>query len=255
MNTSITETIECACGTVFQWENETDNDIARFFRPSRCSDCEEKRAAEFAAKEAERAAEKAKEREEWISINKIEVAAKVREQTPDLFKRTDTNHQKFNRQAWMKIENHRLTEDFPWIGFVGMTGRCKTRMAYLYAAKEIERLTDTQRASFAFVASYEITDAVTRLNCSFEAKDEARTFLDRLRDVDVLLIDDLGKGRLTATVASELFALMDYRHVHQARTIWTSNSTPEAIVAGLPEDMAGPFVGRIMGSSKIFTFK
>ena len=137
-----------------------------------------------------------------------------------------------------------------------MTGRCKTRLAYRYAADELKRLTAERIPTFEFVASYEIDNAVNhQYGSDFQEKAKARYFLDRLREVDVLLIDDLGKGRLTPAVASELFALIDHRHSHLARTIWTSNSSPESIAAGLPEDMSGPFAGRIIESSKIFTFK
>ena len=137
-----------------------------------------------------------------------------------------------------------------------MTGRCKSRLAYLYAAMVLERMTDATLPSFAFVASYEISDAVMRqYGNGYQEKDKARNYLERLREVDLLLIDDLGKGRLTPTVAAELFALIDHRHKDMGCTIWTSNSSPETIAAGLPEDMAGPFAGRIIESSKIFNFK
>jgi DNA replication protein DnaC len=83
----------------------------------------------------------------------------------------------------------------------------------------------------------------------------ARAWLDKLRDVDVLLIDDLGKGKLSPAVASEMFALVDHRHVNQLVTIWTSNSAPETIAECMTPDMAAPFAGRINESSQIFHFK
>lgn len=250
MNTTTDEIKTCrGCRTTFQ--ARIDDDDVLFVLTNLCDSC----LSDNEAFEAELQAGRAKQQEKRISENKIEVAAGVNEDTPDLFKRTDINHPEFNKTAWAKIQIHELSNDLPWIGFVGMTGRCKSRMAYLKAAELIVSMTSARKATFAFVASYEITDAVTRMHCDFEAKREARSFLDQLRKVDVLLIDDLGKGRLTPAVASELFALIDQRHLHEAITIWTSNSTPEVIAAGLPEDMSGPFVGRINESSKIFTFK
>jgi DNA replication protein DnaC len=234
------------CRNTFQRRIEANHGFAWDFEV--CDPCEAE------AKEQE-AGREAKERAKRIAQNKAEVAAAILNETPMLFRRTDITHPKFKADAWEKIAKHRMTEEFPWIGFVGMTGRCKTRMAYLYAASLIVRMTDRNKATFKFVASYEISDAVSRLNCDFSEKAEARRFLDQLRNVYVLLIDDLGKGRLSPTVASELFALIDHRHSQLLPTIWTSNSSPEVIAAGLPEDMAGPFVGRINESSKIFTFK
>lgn len=256
MNTTI-ETIKCACGTAFQWDitNLDEFDI-QYCKPKRCQLCEERLEAEREAREAKESAKREQARQEWIARNLIKIVERIDKATPELFSRTNTSHPKFNATAWDKIQNHELTEEWPWLGCVGMTGTCKTRIAYRFAANELKRLTDEQIPTFEFVASYEIGDAVGRLYGSdFEEKTRARDFLDRLREVDVLLIDDLGKGRLTPAVASELFALIDHRHAHIARTIWTSNSSPESIAAGLPEDMAGPFAGRIIESSKIFTFK
>jgi DNA replication protein DnaC len=257
---NITENLTCGCGSVFQWSYDDEDSFIDIFRPKHCQECDDRitaeREAKEAAKAAEEAARQAQDRGEWIARNKGKLPSIIRAATPELFRRTDIAHPKFNSNAWAKVKSHRLSGDVPWIGFVGMTGRCKSRMAFLYASELVERMTDCRIPSFAFVASYEIGDAVTRqYGGDFQQKDEARRFLDKLRDADVLLIDDLGKGRLTPAVASELFALIDYRHAHLAATIWTSNSSPEAIAAGLPEDMAGPFAGRIVESSKIFTFK
>jgi hypothetical protein len=143
-----------------------------------------------------------------------------------------------------------------------MTGRCKTRIAYLFAVEEIVRLAivreDEYEAlpSYEFVASYQIGDAViAQYSNDFEIKNPAKDLLRRIRQCDVLLVDDIGKGRLSPAIASELFALIDHRHAHLMRTIWTSNSAPEEIAAGLTEDMAGPFAGRLIEMSKTFTFK
>lgn len=73
------------------------------------------------------------------------------------------------------------------------------------------------------------------------------------------MIDDIGKGKLTPAVASELHALLSHRHDHLMHTVWTSNSPPEVIAARFPielvEDMAGAFAGRLIEMSTIFTFK
>lgn len=257
MNTTTIENIKCGCGTVFQWAPTTEEEeFRKYFTPSLCQACEDRLKAEHEAKEAVKAAQREQQRQEWVARSKIAIVSRIAKATPQLFCKTDISHPKFNTTAWAKVKAHRLSGEFPWIGFVGMTGRCKSRMAYLYATELLKSLTDTDLPSFAFVSSYEINDAVGRLYGSdFEEKGKARDLLDRFREVDVLLIDDLGKGRLTPAVASELFALIDHRHSHLLRTIWTSNSPPEVIAAGLPDDMAGPFVGRILESSKIFTFK
>lgn len=242
------ENIKCDCGETFEWDATGLDELNHRWKPKRCQQCDDRFWAEREAQQVAWA-------DEGIAQNKAYIAKRINDATPKLFQKTDIDHPKFNSSAWVKIQKFKLSEEIPWIGLVGMTGRCKSRMAYLYAANELKRLTSGSLPKFAFVASYEINDAVTRLHCDFAQKAEARQFLDSLREVDVLLIDDLGKGRLTPTVASELFALIDHRYVNRETTIWTSNSSPEVIASGLPEDMAGPFIGRINESSKIFTFK
>jgi DNA replication protein DnaC len=251
-----TERIKCNCGTVFRWDPEEEDDALRqVFKPSICKPCAARIAEERAAREAIEATQREEDLKKRIARNKVDIASKINNATPELFRTTDACHPKFNAAAWAKIGSHKLTERTPWLGLVGMAGRCKTRIAYLYAANELERLTNSSIPSFAFVASYEIGDAVARQYVgNFEEKAKTRDYLYKLRVVDVLLIDDLGKGSLTPAVASELFALLNHRYSHVLRTIWSSNSSPEVIAAGLPEDMAGSFAGRILESSKIFTF-
>jgi|GEM_PF-4886502 len=204
------------------------------------------------------AAEKAIRLDQSRASNKARLEGKI----PPLFRKTDTSHASFNAAAWNTIKDHRMSEDQPWLGFVGMTGRCKTRLAYLYAVEEIGRLTTVRHEdcevlpSYEFVSSYEIGDAVmNQYSNDYEVKNPAKARLSKIRECDILLIDDIGKGRLTPAVAAELFAIIDHRHAHLDRTIWTSNSPPEVIAAGLPEDMAGPFAGRLIEMSKTFTFK
>jgi hypothetical protein len=187
----------------------------------------------------------------------LDLKLRIEESIPPLFARTSITHPGFRLTAWDRVKDHRMSEENPWVGFVGVTGRCKTRIAYLYATEEILRVSqEGGNASFEFIASYQIDDAVRRqFSDDPTIKKSARYFLDRLRTVDVLFIDDLGKGRPTPAVAAEMWALIDHRHSHIMRTIWTSNSTPEAIAGGMSEDMAGAFAGRINESSKIFTFR
>ena len=187
--------------------------------------------------------------------------ATIREQieaaTPHRFRLTDVAHPQFNARAWERIQAWKLSAEKPWLGFVGPTGVCKTRMSWLFAAEWLVRKTTARRIqTFAFVSSFEISEQVmSQFNESGSDKGDARAYLDRLRRVDVLSIDDLGKGRLTPAPAAELFALLDHRYQHNLVTLWTSNSAPEVIAAGLGDDMAAPFAGRLNDASKIFLLK
>lgn len=198
---------------------------------------------------------------------------------PALYANTDTGHAAFNAKAWNVIQAHRLTAERPWLGLVGTTGRCKSRIGYMYAKDELARMTrramtkeeatnerrrywdrssDFRKPTFRLLPSYQFSETVMRQFCDDrEDKAWARRELDTLRTVDLLLIDDLGKGKLSPAVIAELHALLDERHTDLRATIWTSNSTPEQIVsfAGFSDDMAAPFARRLEESSTIFTFK
>jgi endogenous inhibitor of DNA gyrase (YacG/DUF329 family) len=233
-----------------------------------------------AIQEEREAAERELERDriatEWLASFRL----KVIDSMPPLFQATNIDHQKFNRAAWDKIKLWEPMEEKPWAGFTGDTGKCKSRIAHLLALADLERLAK-QRApraqsdrfqpgfapDYVFTPSYRISETVmAQFGGKFEGgsrsihddrspAQHARAWLDKLRDVDVLLIDDLGKGKLSPAVASEMLALVDHRHVNQLVTIWTSNSAPETIAECMTPDMAAPFAGRINESSQIFHFK
>lgn len=280
MNTpkeSIIETITCPCGITFEWENEhaadPDQFWANFGRPAECPACT---AAQEAREDAARELEGDRVAAEWVEAFRL----KVIDSMPGLFGATNIDHPKFNRQAWGKIKLWEPTEEKPWAGFTGSTGGCKSRIAYLLALAELERLAKTRaprgrselygpgRApSYIFTPSYRITETVM---AQYGGKSgggsrgfyddrspaqHARAWLDDLRDVNVLLIDDLGKGKLSPAAASEMFALINHRHEYRMTTIWTANSTPEEIAGCMTDDMAAPFAGRINESSTIFKFK
>jgi DNA replication protein DnaC len=250
-----TETIKCPCGESFQWEPsdwmETQADLD-LYRPTSCPPCIKRQDAEY---EASQKAEALRE--------KIEKARKkALGELPCLFHATDTNHPRFNRPAWEKVKDHKLTEEKPWLGLIGETGLSKTRIAALIAIEEVRQLTERwtgwggENLSFVFVTGYRICELAGIVQTgSFDQKEEARKELEQITTCDLLLIDDLGKGRVNDSVAATLFGLMDYRYANILRTIWTANSTPEQIAASMTSDMAAPFAGRLNDHSRIIKLR
>jgi DNA replication protein DnaC len=243
------ETIKCACGESFQWEND-HTEWAELYRPTLCDTCEERRQAEHTAEQQRLKIENARE--------------KALYELPALFHATDTAHPRFNSQAWNKLKDHKLTAEHPWLGLIGETGLCKTRIASLIFIEEAGRIAEKWEGNdwrrrepiLVFVTGYRICELAGIVQTgSFDQKEDARKELDRIQDCDLLLIDDLGKGRITETVAATLFAIVDHRYANLLRTIWTANSTPEQIAATMNSDMAAPFAGRLNDHSKIFTLK
>ena len=128
----------------------------------------------------------------------------------------------------------------------------------------IKEMAATSTPSFMFETSNEIKEAVmAKFSKSGAARDlwddppanSARAYIKKLHDCDLLLIDDLGKARMTPAVAEEMFGLINSRHDYNRPLIWSANSTPEQIAASLPEDMAGPFAGRLHECSTIYQLK
>lgn len=235
MNTP--ESIECChCETSFEW---TRSDTYQR-KPHFCAVCT------AAVIERDRLAELEKLEDEIASL------------TPSRYQATDTAHPEFNRRLWERIQVWKPTDERPWLGMIGPTGESKTRSAFLILAqtarcmvrpaKDLDSL--GSRPSLAAVSAYRLTEAVLG-QFQDEQKAASVELLRRLRKVSILLIDDLGKQRNTPAVSGELFALLDHRHAENLATIWTSNSTPEGIVAGMPDDMAAPLSGRIRECSTI----
>jgi len=204
---------------------------------------------------------KANEERRKLEKNQTAIREQIEAATPHRFTLTDVAHAQFNAKAWARIQTWRPTAEKPWLGLVGATGTCKTRMARLAGGEWLLRKTTSGRIpTFEFVTSFEISEKImAQFNETGSDKGDARGFLDRLRRVDLLLIDDLGKGRLTPAPAAELFALVDHRHAHNLITIWTANSTPEEIIANMnkdvSEDMKAPLAGRLNECSQVFILK
>ncbi len=260
-----TETITCECGTVFQWTNDGDEFMREFTKaPSHCNPCSERLENE---REAQRVIELQNKKAAELASRLEHIKASTTKSTPLLFRGTDTSHPKFNLAGWNHVKDWKPSAEKPWLGLIGETGTSKSRIAYLLAGKELEWITESnceecasygypKYATFEFWTSYEIADAAMKLHTgSFDQKEQARTWFDDCRKADLLLIDDLGKGRMTPAVNGELFALIDHRYQHQLRTIWTSNSTPEEIAANMSKDMAAPFAGRLNECSRIIRFQ
>lgn len=246
--------IKCACGVSFEWTSEGES-ISEFFKPTRCEKCED----EFQEKMQERDRQRQKERdaeEAALAAAKLrKVAADIERMTPERYLATDILHQCFNLKLWSRVKAWRPTATAPWLGLVGESGTCKTRVAFLLFRDIImEAATSGRPITHEAVTAYGIADEVRRQYAKDgdnRAAANARSHLYSISDAGLLLIDDMGKARPTPAFVDELFAIVDYRHATNLPTIWTSNSPPESIAAGMGADMAGPFAGRLIECSNV----
>lgn len=112
------------------------------------------------------------------------------------------------------------------IWLMGDTGTGKTTLAML-VSKEALRRNHT-------VAIYSMPSLLTRIRATFDAEageESYAEFFERLCDVDLLHIDDLGAEKQTDWVLEQLYALINERYERQKSVVVTTNLTQEELEA------------------------
>jgi DNA replication protein DnaC len=133
------------------------------------------------------------------------------------------------------------------IGFTGKPGIGKTRAAYMI----IQKCAHSGRTVAAVTS--------TRLNglgvaqFSMEAQEQAQALgeLRRIHETDLLLLDDIGKGKMTERAEMELYDLLEHRTSHQLPTIWTSNSGSDVLVNSMSKDRGPAILRRLAEFSEV----
>jgi DNA replication protein DnaC len=133
------------------------------------------------------------------------------------------------------------------IGFVGMSGKGKTRAAVLL----LERMHEKGKTTF-FISATDLTlNAANQFADNPTTKDIAKSILTMTKSAEVLVLDDLGKGRMTDRAESELYDLLEYRTSRKFPTIWTSNSDSRGLHAMFSQDRADAIIRRLVEFSTI----
>lgn len=207
-----------------------------FLTPHHCPRCE---AAQKAAREREIQQEATARREE-----------EIRRVIPPAFRPENHNpkHEDWNEGLWQSIINWTPAAE-RGIGLVGPSGRCKSRVLGLLAARLILsgarvewcRATDLQWASRAQFWD-DKTDSA-----------RARQWLASWKKAPILILDDIGKNGWSPVVETEFFDLLDYRALHRLPTLWTANTDPEELLklGVFTPDRGAPIVGRLFENSEI----
>lgn len=121
----------------------------------------------------------------------------------------------------------------------GHTSSGKSRLAFLL----LSRLHHLEHRRVAAITSTAFSHQVATLFGEGGGKGEA--FIERLANIEVLLVDDVGKGRLTDRVEAEFFHVIEHRCSHLLPTLLTTNLTGDALARSWSADRAEPLVRRL----------
>jgi hypothetical protein len=133
------------------------------------------------------------------------------------------------------------------LGITGEAGKCKTRSAFLilkgqhFAGKRVCAASATKLASWV---QNQFSDDSTR-------KLEAVRGIDAMRGADLILIDDIGKQKMTERVEQEFFDLLEHRTSHCLPTIWTANANAKQLRAMMGGDRGDPIMRRLTEFSEV----
>jgi DNA replication protein DnaC len=218
--TTTTETRTCSdCQKPYVHEPSVLFDTDIFADHTQCNDCTE---IQEAAMEKERSRERweAEARERWESTVEEE------------YRETSVDHPDFPKPLlseclrWMRGETVMGSDNKLFLGLIGQSGRCKTRVASVVVKRLIwkrERVTWVNSAKFQWCCQNQFSDSYGR-----EAQQQLRSY----SKANVLVFDDIGSLKSTETVSDNLYSLLEYRTANRLRMIWTSNETLDEILAG-----------------------
>ena len=115
-----------------------------------------------------------------------------------------------------------------WLSLHGPYGVGKTHLAIAAAAEREDR---GDEVFFATVA-----DLLDYLRATFAPDSEVShdDLLDRIRNADVLVLDDMGAERSTPFAEDKLFQIVGYRYEERLPTIITTSQQIEAIASARP---------------------
>jgi DNA replication protein DnaC len=133
------------------------------------------------------------------------------------------------------------------IGMIGKSGAGKTR-----AAVELLKKFYDQGKSICFLKATKLTQhAQDKFSDVPEVKNKALERIRKAYTCNILLLDDLGKGRLPATAEELLYDLIDERTERGLPVIWTSNAGADQLNSMLSSDRGQPIIRRLAEFSTI----
>lgn len=129
----------------------------------------------------------------------------------------------------------------------GPSSLCKTRFAYQLLYRE--HLAGRKVAAYMHADFRRTVTALAGAGGS-----ELARFVLKLLKVEILMLDDLGKGKPTPTADESLFSLVDGRNRECLPTIYTFNGTLEGLSQNITLEYRDPLIARIRAKTTEIVF-
>ena len=171
----------------------------------------------------------------------------LKKTVPPIYWSTDKNRLPFNSVVTMDSWEYNPRG----IGMVGESGAGKSRLAVVL----LKRMAQEEGRYCIFAPATEFANA-----CADQFSDDkyvalrASVKLSEVRNTPILLLDDLGKNRMTDRSESSLYELLEYRTSRMLPTHWTSNSNAKQLRTMFSSDRADAIMRRLIEFSDIYTF-
>lgn len=201
------------------------------FPPMYCDPCVRKLQESTESEKKRRAAEELKK--EWAKI------------CPALY--ADTDPARIPAHFKPFVDSWELNNIAP--AFVGMAGQLKTRSAFELLKRHhfsgvwVEAISSTR---FAKIAADQFDD-------DKEVRAKSRATLEWCHNCALLLLDDLGKQKMSERAELELYDLLEHRTSNMLPTVWTANAVGAELLAMFSKDRGEPILRRLAEFSEIPT--
>lgn len=164
---------------------------------------------------------------------------------PEFQKPIDWKYRSANRTNLNKI----LAWTFGEQGLLvnGGNGLCKTRFVW----RLLEREWNAGRTIAAHTHGH-LRQTISTLMASDQVR--ALSFVESVSKVEILFIDDLGKGRPTPASEEAFFDVLDFRMRNCRPTLFTTNLSVEALDQHFSEAFAGSLQRRIIDRCQLLEF-
>lgn len=224
------------CSTEFEYEPFILGG-REFFERKLCLKCQ----LEY-DKETDRLWEERQEKERLRSKKKVPPKPSWESICPPFYR--NTNSQQLNPKLVELVEKWTMEKG---LGFIGKPGIGKTRSAFLALKKAFE-----QGKSCFYTTSTQFFKACSdQFSVDDQQRRESKNLINKLHSSQVILLDDLGKGKFTGRTELELFELLEYRTSNNFPTLWTSNYSFEELSKVISQDKSQPIIRRLSEFSKI----